>query len=230
MYINTAKPTKAERSRNMRYKKPALASMGYDAITAELDEINEVCSDIRWYMDDKDTLLMALDGDEEAEYEFRMAFSDLGVKAEQLSDTLYDGDVRDYFDDCTVALIGNRYKAVGFDSQKEDYFALTSYEKELAYTESGKKLMRRTKQDMLSIIGQCVGVTLAFFDLRQSYDYLKATMDILRDKNTSLLDIIRDIDKAYEDADAVGFKFDWSPEVKQYETLISQLPDRMWLE
>ena len=90
------------------------------------------------------------------------------------------------FDDATVALIGNRYNLVGYDSEEEDYFSLTSYEEGLAQTEAGKRLCRLTKTEMLSRIGWAFGLMLAFFDLRQKYDYLKATFDILRDENTSL--------------------------------------------
>ena len=74
---------------------------------------------------------------------------------------------------------------------EEDYYSLTAYDAQLAQTEAGKRLMRKTKADMLSTIGQCVGTLIAFLDLRQSYDYLKATVDILRDENTSLLKQIR---------------------------------------
>jgi len=35
---------------------------------------------------------------------------------------------------------------------------------------------------MLSTIGQCVGTLLASLDLRQSYDYLKATFSIVKSK------------------------------------------------
>lgn len=205
--------------------------MGYEFISDELYEIAEACSDVHWFTDaDDETLLNALDGNEDEEYEFRMAFADLENKAEQLNDALRGWEIRDYFDDCTVALIGNRYKLVGYDSQEEDYYALASYESDLAFTESGKKLMRRTKREMLSIIGQCMGITLAFYDLRQSYDYLKATMDILRDENTSLLKVIKEIDDAYDAAHDAGFDFDWNDEVRRFNALLKQLPDRVWLE
>lgn len=231
MIYKAPAPTKAERARALRYKRPALASLGYAFIPNELDEIREACSDIHWFMDnDDETLLNALDGDEEAEYEFRVAFSELESKAEQLNDVLCDHDIGDYFDDCTVALIGNRYKVVGYDSVEEDYYSLASYDSEIAYTESGKRLMRRTKADMLSIIGQCMGITLAVIDLRQSYDYLRATMDILRDKNTSLLQVIREIDDAYEAAYEAGFEYAWQDECKRFDALLSRIPDRTWLE
>lgn len=69
------------RTRNLRYKKPALASFGYDAIATEMWEIIGAIEDVQWFLDDGDeTLLNALDGDNEAEWEFRMAFADLAAK------------------------------------------------------------------------------------------------------------------------------------------------------
>lgn len=228
------KPSKAERSKNMRYKRPALASMGAEFLMDELDQIREACADIHWFTDqDDETLLNALDGDEEDAYEFRMAFSDLEAKAEHLNSLLYE--LRSYgdtiwrvYDDCTVALIGNRYNVVGYDGFEEDYFSLTSYEKELAHTEAGKRLMRMTKADILSAIGQSMGILVSFLNLRQSYDYLKATFDILRDVNTSLLDTIKEIDAAYEAAAKVDFH-SWCEETKHFDRLLDCLPDQAWI-
>ena len=135
----------------------------------------------------------------------------------------------DIFDDCTVALIGNRYKTIGFDAKEEDYFSLTSYDQDLAFAESGKKLMRMTKQEMISTIGQCLGITLAFMDVRQSYDYLKSTFDILRDENTSMLKKIKEINAAYEAANEKGF-CSLEKETKEFEKLIGNMPERFWIE
>ena len=182
--LSSDKLLKAERTRNMRYKRPALASIGVEDLIRELEEIQEACTDIHWFTDqDDETLLNALDGDEEDAYEFRIAFADLEAKANHLSDLFYELENHDdpawqVYNDCTVALIGNRYQVAGFDMDEEDYFSLTSYEQNLACTEAGKRVMRMTKPAMLSTIGQCVCILVSFLDLRQSYDYLKATFDI----------------------------------------------------
>jgi len=127
-----------------------------------------------------------------------------------------------------VALIGNRYLTIGFDSFEEDYYALTGYESDLAQTESGKRLMRKTKAEIISTVGQCLGILISFLDLRQQYDYLKATFDILRDENTSLLQQIKEIDAAYE----TMVKADWVERPaaeKRFDQLLSALPDRAWV-
>lgn len=221
---------KAVRTRNLRYKRPALASLGYEIISNELYEIGNACADVQWFIEgDSENLLNALNGDEDAEYEFRIAFSDLQSKTELLSGSLQDWDIRDSFDDCTVGLIGNRYKTIGFDDSEEDYFSLTTYEQELALTEAGKRFMRLTKQEMIATIGQCFGIVIAYLDLRQSYDYLKATFDILRDENTSLLKIIKEIEAAYEEASEDGF-ISYKDKTKRFDSLLANLPDRTWLE
>lgn len=227
--------SKAERTRNMRYKRPALDSLGWDTIITELNDIMEECDNVTYFIEnDEETLINALDGDEEEEYEFKMAFSDLSGKAYQLNERLneYYGDyerISDIFDDCTVALIGNRYKTLGYDADEEDYFSLSSYDQELAFTESGKKIMRMTKQEMLSTIGQCLGITLAFVDVRQSYDYLKSTFDILRDENTSMLKVIKEINAAYEAANEKNFH-SWEKETKDLDRLVEILPEKFWIE
>lgn len=223
-----------EKARNLRYKRPALASLGADFIINELDEIREACSDVHYYLDsDEDSLLAAMDGDVEEEFEFKLAFAELEGKVDSLDQAL--GDIGWYerdgveFDDCLVALIGNRYEVIGFDDVQEDYFGLCRYEEDLAYTEAGQRLMRLTKKEMLSRIGQTVGVAMAVLDIRQQYDYLRATMDILRGENQSILRLVKEIEAAYEEAAAENFDI-WYGATRHLDQLLAQVPDRAWLE
>lgn len=226
---------KEQRTRALRYKRPALASMGYEHIQSELEEIIAACDDVAWFAGDRDALTAALDGSDEEANEFMMACGDLSGKAGMLLEELYevgewdpDGIARRY-DDCTVALIGDRYETVGFDSYQEDYFHLTGYDTELAMSGAGKRLMRHTKDEMLSIIGQSVGILVAFLDVRQRYDYLQATLDVLRDGNGSVLQAVKDINAAYEKAEAVRFS-DYHKEAQEFERLLWAVPERMWVE
>lgn len=209
--------------------------MGFEFIWNELDDIRDACDTIHWWTDqDDETLLNALDGDDEDVWEFKLAFSHLEARADELFEIIhelcrYEDDFGQVYDDCTVALIGNRYQTIGYDGFEEDYYALTGYEQGLAQTESGKRLMRRTKAEIISIIGQCFGILIAFLDLRQQYDYLKATFDILRDENTSMLQQVKEIDAAYQ----ALVTADWAGRreaEKKFDRLLAALPDRAWVE
>ena len=46
--------TKSEHSRALRYKRPALASLGYETIYSELYSIQETCEEVQWYMAEDD--------------------------------------------------------------------------------------------------------------------------------------------------------------------------------
>ena len=63
----------SDRTRVLRYKRSALASMGAQEIMLELESIVEACDGIRYYIEQADgdeTLLNALDGDEDEAWEF----------------------------------------------------------------------------------------------------------------------------------------------------------------
>ena len=68
----------SDRTRVLRYKRSALASMGAQEIMLELESIVEACDGSRYYIEQADgdeTLLNALDGDEDEAWEFRMISS-----------------------------------------------------------------------------------------------------------------------------------------------------------
>ena len=68
----------SDHTKALRYKRPALASMGAQEIMLELESVVEACDNVRYYIEQADsdeTLLNALDGDEDAEWESRMPSS-----------------------------------------------------------------------------------------------------------------------------------------------------------
>lgn len=224
--------TKAEASRNLRHKRPALSGLSYYEIVEKLDEISEACSEIHWAFEDDETLINALDGNDEEAWEFKMLFGSLEAEAYQLSEAMTDGyeylwdDPEKHWNDLSVALIGNRFKLVGFDDYQEDYFALSSYEQELATSEAGKRVCRLTKAEMLSQIGQVLGLILAFHNVEMKYDALKATIDILRDRNTSIIKQIKAIEAAYTKAQGEP---EWGRDWKAFDRMTSELPEQLWI-
>ena len=221
---------KAEKAKNMRYRRPALASLGWETIETELSNIEEECGNVHYFIDnDNDSIVAALDGDEDEAYEFKMAFADLEAKCETLRSIIDEIDTgeeyfEDYFNMCTVALIGNRYDVLGYDTYQEDYYSLCRYEADLATTEAGVKLMRMTKAQMISAIGECMGIVLAFIDLRTDYDNLSAAMAVLRDNNMSVIKTVKEIEAAYERC-----QDNWKSD-KEFEKLLCALPEKVWLE
>lgn len=222
--------TKAERARNLRFKKGIAEGFNISEILDELMSISGECDEIRYIAEgDEDTLIAALDGNEEDAYEFRMMFSNLSQESENLYDKLNEEYVTEYFDEFFCRVAGGCMQILGYDSYEEDYYALTGYESELAQGESEKRLMKLTKQEILKVAEQCFGVATAFLNVRYKYDYLKATFDILRDENSSFLENIKGIEQAYEEANADEFNPS-DKSTKEFERLVKALPERTWLE
>lgn len=222
--------TKAERARNLRFKKGIAEGFNISEILDELMSISGECDEIRYIAEgDEDTLIAALDGNEEDAYEFRMMFSNLSQESENLYDKLNEEYVTEYFDEFFCRVAGGCMQILGYDSYEEDYYALTSYESELAQGESEKRLMKLTKQEILKVAEQCFGVATAFLNVRYKYDYLKATFDILRDENSSFLENIKGIEQAYEEANADEFSAS-AKSTKEFERAVKALPERTWLE
>ncbi len=220
----------AARAAALRYKKPALSSMGFEAMRSELQHIVDDCGEVEFYSDvDVEKLYDVFGGDTEEASEFLLAFSHLSAQAEDLLELIYDEGVEENYDDCTVALIGNRYELVGYDDFEEDYMSLVSYQQDLAETEAGKRLMRLTKKDMIATIGQCFGTLMAFLDLRYQYDYLKATLDILREKNNSLLDTVNRIGAVYETFATSTDHDEQHKAERELDHLVLSLPDTVWV-
>ena len=181
-----AEETKRTKASKIRYKKPIVKNLNLDRIKEELWDIQGECENVHWYFNaDEETLINALDGDEEEEYEFKMMFADLCAECERMSEDLEEEWVPDCFDRFFVAVgAGEDFGGLlGFDTYEQDYFGLTC-EEAWAEDESKKVLKRMTKDELIEAARQCFRVYQSFIALRHRYDCLKAAMDILRDQNT----------------------------------------------
>ena len=54
-----------QRARALRYKRPALATLGWETITSELQDIIDACEEIRWIEDSSDVTQEVMYGDED---------------------------------------------------------------------------------------------------------------------------------------------------------------------
>ena len=238
-------PKEVERNRarynaeQLRYKKPIVRDLNASAMLDQARCIMEECYEIHWYTDSEDgedSLLNAMDGDEEAAWEFRMAFGDLEANVEQLVN-----DLEEYWDvlpdgfDTFFAAIGAEKSdfgggMLGYDSFEDDYCGLQdAFTVSLAERCASEKILRKTKKEILELAGTCFGVAMNFISVRDRYENLKAAIDILRGKNTALLQQVKEIEQLYEDAAAE--KFDpWNDATKKFDKLLEGLPDLAWIE
>lgn len=88
--------------------------------------------------------------------------------------------------------------------------------------------MQLTKKEMLSVIGQCVSAMAAFWSIREKYDRLQAVFGILKDDNHSIIETVKEIEKAYNEF-CNEECFEYSNAVKQLDRLCAALPDRAWI-
>ena len=81
------KSVKREKAKALRYKKPIAKNLNLEYIQQDLWDIQEECEEIRWYTDSEDgedSLINALDGNEDEAYEFKMEFADLCAECERM--------------------------------------------------------------------------------------------------------------------------------------------------
>ena len=103
--MTKAEETRRNKARQLRYKKPIAKDLNLWTIREELGEIMEECENVRWYFDtEDDSLINALDGNEDEAYEFKMMFADLCAECEQMYTDLQESYVPEYFDILCVAV------------------------------------------------------------------------------------------------------------------------------
>ena len=184
------------------------------------------CEEIHWYDNDEESLVNALDGDEDEAYEFKMAFSDLDAELEQFQEDLNSEYISDYFDVFFPA-VGARYLGgyLGFDQYEGDYYGLEPYEYSWAENEAAKKIMSLTKKEILETVGQCLKIAYQYMAIRYRYDCLDAAIEILRGENMERIKIIKGIEEQYliDEKRSEGFQWKHNKEIYKLEDMIQQI-------
>lgn len=229
-----AEETKRRKSYQLRYKKPIVKNLNLMTIQQELFDIQEECENVHWYFDtDEETLINALDGNEDEAYEFRMMFGDLCAECEQMLEDLKQEWVPNCFDRFFVAIGAGEYFGglLGFDSYDQDYYGLSCSDI-FAGDESRKVLERLTKSDFIATARQCLRIYQSYIALRYRYDCLKSAMDILRDQNTEYLQTVKHLEELYERADkkSDGFRYTWLKEVAELDQILENMPQEAWIQ
>lgn len=229
----TAAEKKAYKAKQLRYKKPIASGLNIDTIQSELWDMISTCEDIHWYDNDEESIVNAIDGDEDEAYEFKMAFSDLEAELEQFQADLEREYISDYFDVLFPA-VGARYAGgyFGFDQYEGDYYGLEPYEYSLAEDEAAKKIMSLTKMEILEAVGQCLKISYQYMAIRYRYDCLEAAIEILRGENMERIKIVKGIEEQYLIAEksSDGFKWKYDKEVGKLDNMILQVPQEYWIQ
>lgn len=233
------KLSKAEQCRNLMYRRPLVADLNLFTIQDALSDMMEVCSNIHYAVDDDETLISAFDGNEDEAHEFILSFSDLDYEIGRLYEKLdemygYHDDPERDFNDVTVALIGEWFDILGFDSFREDYFVFdTRYMEEIAVEESQKRVMRKTKKELLDEIGKAIAFIIKYIDIKDRFDSMSAAVDIFRDENVAILGVIKSINDKYNELFDRNGKIDrWhkEKEIREFDKMAGDLPEKYWVE
>jgi hypothetical protein len=228
----TAEETKRHKAKQLRIKKPIATHLNIETITQDLYDIQEECEEIHWYTDSEDgndSLINALDGDEDEAYEFKMAFADLCAECERMQEDLCEEWVPDCFDIFFVAAGAGENGLLGWDSYEQDYYDISAF-RSFAEDEAKKKLKAMTKDDMIAAARQCFKVYHAYMGLRNRYDSLKAAIDILRDENNGYLQTVREIERLYREASKNDWTRDeYSKESREWKQYTDALPPEAWI-
>lgn len=233
----------ATKAKAMRYKKPMSKELNWYSIREYAWQIQNDCADIRWMTEDEEQLVDLMDGDEEQAFEFRMAFSDLSNQCEEFLEELqelqrYDFMSADSDDEDEATLFDLFFPAIGsndmmgYDVLEQDYFRLDRYEEEWAEKEARKKLKRLTKDQLFDLAGMALGIARNYMSLSYRYDCLKNSIDILKGKNESYLQIVKAIEegwKAWEEESDKGKWKDTNAE-RAFDQMLQNIPERLWIE
>lgn len=226
---------KDAQTRKLRYSKSLVERFSFEEICNDLYDIQEECENVKYMVEDEDVLVSALGDNDEEAYEFRMMFSELSAKCEQLYGALYDSDSYgeepgEYFDEFFAGVAdGSGMKYYAWDVEQEDYYNLTSWEGGLAAQEAQKKLKRMTKETLIACANRCFRIMTAYLDLKYKYDYLSATLQILNDEQKGVLDMVKELDAAYTEADKDNW-YEYGDAMKRFDRILSSVPERMWIE
>ncbi|MGM9626972.1 MAG: hypothetical protein ACI3V4_02615 [Faecousia sp.] len=222
-----AERLRREKAKNLRYKRAISADLNLETITSSLWEMQETASNIRWwYTQGDETMLDELIGDEEESYELKMAFSTLDADCYQMIEDLNNQWIPECFDAFFGAITPGRM--MGFDSYEGDYFGLDDgYETELAQREAQERLKRYTKDQLIDAFRTCFRVVVNYINIRNRYDGLQSYIDILNGQNTGFLATVKRIEDLYEKVADGHASWD---DRKEFDSLINNMPDEVWVQ
>jgi len=201
-----------DKSKHPLWKKSMLQVLSYNDIITWLEEIMNN-GDIYGYES------------EEAGYyqEYKELFDELSVGAYSLWEAIVESEVRENWDDMTVALLGYQQKVLGFDVIEQDYFSmLNRYDEDWAVEEASKRIERLSKRDMLRCFKKVMTTLVLFFDVKAAHDCLTSIVEELDYRGALLDSKNNEINRLYKDLTGAN--------EAEFDRIIATVPQRMWVE
>lgn len=217
-----------KKARELRWKKPLVHELNLDDIRMNLSEMEEACSNVRWYLGKEVEELEELLGEDDA-FEFQNSFSALSGDIYQVQNQLDEIWIPEYFDDFLAAVHPEGKDVYGYDEYEEDSFRLDGYMAEFACQEAGERMQRKTKKELIDCCHTVLGVVCLYMSIKYRFDSLSAAFDVLMERSEKQLRAVREIEEAYEAAEKEGFD-EWNEATRKLDKLIRELPDRIWIE
>lgn len=162
---------------------------------------------------------------EESEYyqEYKEQFDELSAGAYSLSEALNEYDIQENWNDMTVALLGYQQTVLGYDFEEADYFRmLDPFDEDFAAEEAEKRLLRLNKHDLIRIFRKVMVTLVLFFDIKAAHDCLTSIVEELDYRGAVLEEKNNQINLLYTDLTGKSAEI--------IDSLVSQLPQRMWVE
>ena len=219
---------RAEKARNLRYKKAIACTMNLDNIRQWIGDTFDELEDVTYVAQNDEIFVKAFDGDEEEAFEFRMAFDALSGDIYRFQNDLDEEWIPECFDDFFCSCAGAGDELAGYDVVEQDYFGLGVYAAEVGQDEARKRLERLTKKDLIEAAQRCYQVAVAYLGLRSRYEDLRAAVDIIRAENDGLMHGIKAIEELYDQ----WSKADYMEQIKigyKIDDVADQLPVEVWV-
>lgn len=247
-----AAEVKREKARQLRLKRPACKELNWDSIRDKLIDIQEDVGEAQWSVGNYEKLYEALGEDDEAVYEFQIAFSDLAGECDRMyqdmeelrereEEVFYGVEDEEWND--PPALFNLFFPAInyhdrvwGYDIEEHDYYGFEShYDEEWARDKARSRLKRLTKDQIISLSGLCLEIARQYMSLTSRYDALSTAISILKGESEALLRVVERIDTLYSSAEKEtdGFRresYYLCPSLEEFDKALEQLPERLWVE
>lgn len=122
------------------------------------------------------------EGEDRGEYyeEYRELFDQLTIGAQDLMDEIsvleeYGQDEVLRWDDFTVALLGGKYKVLGYNDE-DDFCAMPEEDEDYAVRVAQKRLEKMTKADLIKTFARVMELLMEYVDIKAAYDTLAAVV------------------------------------------------------